>query len=589
MIRFLPLLFIVNLFLATQNLQAQNYEWAYTSGLSIQSNPSLIKVDDNGNIYTASHNGNAFFLDNITVAKIEKRSPTQQLLWQINVAGNFYFADLDFLGSKIMVTGFFKGSVTLNGIALSSPADYAGFMFECNDDGTINWAKKLDPYNSRFKPSSIFISDKKYVYLTAGLFIGNARCAFYKLDTLGNILKTELPVRTDNATYSHVIADTSGNVYLTGTCGNNAQFDTILPNLTQSYQNFFVKYDSNFNAKYLITSNYITFDDENKLYSNGDHYFWAFHNINVNSNTDTVKILKISPNGQIVNSVNTPMVSNNSGVYGFAMNKLCTSSVYTNSNFLKLYVYKYDNDFNVIWKDTLQTNFTNGPKSMHIFCQAADFYLTNKYARPTLDFNGITITNPSTSDVFVAKWKTGTVLPLKWINFSALKNNGKIYLTWIVDRDDNGAKFEVEKSLNGINFLAIGNVQYWSNNPANTYGFIDEANNNQSIYYRIKQLDKEGKYVYSKIILVRNEHSVKFEFSPNPVTENLNISIVCSKIQNASISIINTAGSIVKQKQVTLLRGTNYFTFDLFNIVSGNYFIKITSDEISEFGKFQKR
>jgi Secretion system C-terminal sorting domain len=587
MIRFLPLLFI-SLFLKSQNAKAQNYDWAYSRDFSVYSAPSLFKVDDIGNFYTATFQG-SYFLTSFTKAQIEKRSASQTLLWQIEVLGNAYFSDIDFINDKIIVVGYFKGSITLNGTLFSSPSYFAGFMCECNTDGTFNWIKKLDPYNSTFKPSSVFIAANSDIYLTAKIFNGNARSAFYKLDNIGNIVQSEIPTRADNETFSHIIADASGNVYLTGTCGNDATFDNLLPNLTESYQNFFVKYDNAFNAQFLITRNYFTFDDESKLFSNDNHFFWAFHDIDINTNKDTVRVLKILPDGQIVNSYNTPMASNNSGVYDFAMNKTCTQSAYINTTFLKLFVYKLDNDFNVVWKDTLATGQTVPSKTLNVFCEGSNFYVTSTYNRSFLDFNGININNSFANNLFVSKWTTGTVLPIKLLDFSTLKNNGKVYLSWTIDRGDNFDHFQVEKSLNGINFLSIGNVPFTINNPTNTYGFIDEANNNQPVYYRIKEIDKDGKFSYSKIILVRNQLYVKFELSPNPTRENLNISITCSTKQNGNISIINTAGIIVLQKQVSLLSGTNYISVGLQNIASGNYVIKVSSDGFSELGRFQKR
>jgi hypothetical protein len=588
MIRFLLTLFLFSFYFSIQNVKAQNYEWAYSRDFPVYSAPSLFKVDDVGNFYTATFQGN-YFLTSFTKAQIEKRSVSQTLLWQIDVPGNAYFSDIDFINDKIIVVGYFKGAITLNGTLFNSPTYFAGFMFECNTDGTFNWIKILDPYNSTFKPSSVFIAANSDIYLTAKIFNGNARSAFYKLDNIGNIVQSELPTRTDNETFSHIIADMSGNVYLTGTCGNNATFDNLLPNQTQSYQNFFIKYDNAFNAQYLITRKYFTFDDESKLFSNANHFFWAFHDIDINTNKDTVKVLKILPDGQIINSYNTPMADNNSGVYDFAMNKTCTQSAYINTTFLKLFVYKLDNNFNIVWKDTLVTGQTVPQKTLNVFCKEANFYVTSTFSKSFLDFNGINVNNLFAINLFVAKWLTGAVLPINGLNFSAVKNNDRVYLKWEIENHLNNAYFEIEKSFNAVDFSSIGKLHVVDLSLNKVYDYTDGKDLNRTIYYRIKIVDKSGNVSYSNVICIRNNNSIKIKVYPNPTAEQLSITFNASKAAYTTIEIFNELGAVVMKKQINLMSGSNYFSLGVSHIPAGNYFVKFSNAEISQYQKFQKR
>jgi hypothetical protein len=587
MIRFLPLIFI-SLFLKSQNVKAQNYEWAYSRDFPIKSAPSLFKVDDAGNFYTATYKG-SYFLTNFTGAQIEKRSPSQQLLWEIDVPGNAYFSDIYFINNKLVVVGYFKGSITINSTLFTSPSYFAGIIFECNADGSFNWVKKLDPYNSSFKPSSVFIAGNSDIYLTSKISNGIIRSAFYKLDNVGNIVKSELPVNRDNETFSHIIADASGNVYLTGTCGNLATFDNLLPNQTQSYQNFFVKYDNDFNAQYLITRNYITFDDESKLFSNQNHFFWAFHETDTITNNDTVRVLKILPDGQIVNSFNTPMVSNNSGIYDFAMNSSCTESAFLNTNFLKLFVYKLDNAFNVIWKDTLQTGETVPQKTLHVFCKESNFYVTSTFNKSFLDFNGINVNNAFVNNVFVSKWLAGGVLPINGLNFSAVKNNDRVYLKWQIENHLNNAYFEVEKSFNAVDFSSIGKLHVVDLSLNSVYDYTDDKDLNKTIYYRVKVVDKSGNISYSNVICIRNNNNMKIKAYPNPTTEQLYVTFNTAKAVYTIIEIFNELGAVVVKRQINLMSGSNYFSLGVTHIPAGNYFIKFSNAEISQYQKFQKR
>jgi hypothetical protein len=587
MVRFLLTLFLFTFFFSVQNAQSQNYEWAYSSNYSISTAPSVFKVDGIGNFYTAVYTG-SYFLTNLTSAQIEKRSASQQLLWSIAITGNAFFADIDFDDNKLIVVGYFKGSITLNGNIFSSPSYYSGFIFECNLDGSFNWVKKLDPYNNTFKPTSIYLAATNDIYITSKLVNGNARSAFHKLDILGNIVKTELPTRTDNENFSKIIADGLGNVYLTGSCGNNAIFDNLLPNLTQSYQNFFIKYDIDFNAQFIITRNYITFDDESKLFYNGNHFFWAFHEIDELNNRDTVRIYKILPDGQIVNKYNTPMASNNSGVYDFAMNKTCTQSAYINTTFLKLFVYKLDNNFNITWKDTLITGQTVSAKNLNVFCEASDFYITSTYNKSFLDFNGININNPFSNNLFVTKWASGSILPLSIFDFSVVTQNEKVYLNWFTGRDVNVSYFEIEKSIDGIHYFSIGKVFSSSQLFNGSFGFTDNKEN-KNIFYRIKQVNAVGDIFYSKIISIRNAADNKILLFPNPTLSNLTVSINTLKVEMVSMKIINSVGSeIILKKDVNLLKGYNNISLNVSNLACGTYFLFFNVNGINHYEKFIK-
>jgi Secretion system C-terminal sorting domain len=586
MIRFLPLLFLFTFFFSVQDAQAQNYEWAFSRDYSITSAPSVFKVDDVGNFYTAVYTG-SYFLTNFTSAQIEKRSSTQQLLWSIAIAGNAYFADIDFNESKILIVGYFKGTITINGNLFSSPTYYSGFIFECNLDGSFNWIKKLDPYNNTFKPSSIYIAQNSDIYITSKLVNGDARSAFHKLDILGNIVKTELPTRTDNENFSHIIADELGNVYLSGSCGNDAMFDNLLPNLTQSYQNFFIKYDIDFNAQFIITRNYITFDDESKLFYNGNHFFWAFHEIDVNTNKDTVRVYKILPDGQITNKYNTPMATNNSGVYDFAMNKTCTQSAYINTTFLKLFVYKLDNNFNITWKDTLLTGQTVSAKTLNVFCFESDFYITSTYNKSFLDFNGLNIINPFLNNLFVTKWAIGSILPLSIFDFSVVTQNEKVYLNWYTEKDIHLSFFEIEKSIDGMHYFSIGKVFSTSQLYNGAYGFIDNKEN-RNIFYRIKQVNLAGDIFYSKIIPIRFFVANKLFLFPNPTSNDLNVTIKSLTYEKVKIQIINKSGAIMLVKDLNLLNGSNNISLNVSMLSSGTYYLFFDVNGIKYFEEFIK-
>ncbi len=100
-------------------------------------------------------------------------------------------------------------------------------------------------------------------------------------------------------------------------------------------------------------------------------------------------------------------------------------------------------------------------------------------------------------------------------------------------------------------------------------------------YYRLKQVDLNGKKNYSQINAVRlKKDSRQLIVSPNPFTNFLNINVEWSRNEFAFIKILNASGKEVSKKSMQFVRGTNYIRVDdLTKLSAGNYFIEIYSSE----------
>ncbi len=135
------------------------------------------------------------------------------------------------------------------------------------------------------------------------------------------------------------------------------------------------------------------------------------------------------------------------------------------------------------------------------------------------------------------------LLPIELLSFNAKQNQGSVDLTWATATEKENDFFTVEKSLDGMNFIAIKevdgagmstDVMFYSAKDLNpTYGLS---------YYRLKQTDFNGNSSYSKVVSVdfRNENDLEFDIVPNPSIENEKSKIVLSVIPEKEITIIVT-------------------------------------------------
>ncbi|MFK8008251.1 MAG: T9SS type A sorting domain-containing protein [Saprospiraceae bacterium] len=158
-----------------------------------------------------------------------------------------------------------------------------------------------------------------------------------------------------------------------------------------------------------------------------------------------------------------------------------------------------------------------------------------------------------------------TPLPIELSSFSARPIDEKVYLDWSTSSEINNEFFTIEKSLDGIEFIAIGIEEgRGDSNVKNNYQFIDGNPKNGVNYYRLKQTDFDGKFEYSDVVSIKIESDNSTHFFPNPAKEKLTIATDLEEVQ---IEIYNINGQ--------LIYANNQLDIDLSNFQSGIYFLQM--------------
>jgi Secretion system C-terminal sorting domain len=168
-------------------------------------------------------------------------------------------------------------------------------------------------------------------------------------------------------------------------------------------------------------------------------------------------------------------------------------------------------------------------------------------------------------------------LPLRLLDFSATVKNQNVQLQWRTDNEINSDRFEVEKSINGLHYTKIATVRSVSNSGANNYTFLDVTQLTTIQYYRLKMIDKDGSYTYSRVVPVLSKQSNNLIVFPNPVKDV--VTIVSPANQTALIS--DAKGQVVAR--IKLLKGSQPIDVSAFG--AGVYFLK-TETEIIKLLKY---
>ncbi len=172
------------------------------------------------------------------------------------------------------------------------------------------------------------------------------------------------------------------------------------------------------------------------------------------------------------------------------------------------------------------------------------------------------------------------ILPVTLVDFKAVYNsvNKTTGLTWTTAQELNSQSFIIERSLDGgRNWIALGTVNAAGNSTTvRNYEFTDIDPQTGTNLYRLKQIDLDDHYTYSRVVSVtiRSKTETYFTVYPNPTSGFTYIYSNVSTATKATIQLIDANGKMVKQIQANMI-STTPVKFDLAGIKAGVYFVRI--------------
>ncbi len=173
-------------------------------------------------------------------------------------------------------------------------------------------------------------------------------------------------------------------------------------------------------------------------------------------------------------------------------------------------------------------------------------------------------------------------LPLKLLDFTLNKESNKIKLDWTSTSEINFSRYDIERSIDGIFYKTIGSVPSKGNLvfAKTDYSFYDSENTEQTSYYRLKMLDRDGKFAYSKII--SSDASSLSGQNLSLISKVVSNGFLTTTLKSTAVTSINVEIFDVRGKQLTVLKnknlveGQNVFTLNVSSFSSAVYILKIT-------------
>lgn len=248
----------------------------------------------------------------------------------------------------------------------------------------------------------------------------------------------------------------------------------------------------------------------------------------------------------------------------------CTSYVKDGGG---VFIYRIDAGPNMLW---------SGSSGASINCFNLVFAMQNAETNCDPSDGGGTNLNG-------CSFSTTMPVDLMWFDAKEIAKN-TVRISWEVASESDNEGFEVERSMDGISFESIGFIKGRGDATDPLEYYLDDQNvsKGQVYYYRLKQIDFDGKFEHFNIVslTLKGDKTVLGNFYPNPSSSSsTTIDIYAVADQEWSIEAFDVSGKLVLKSMYQIVEGKNQVELNISNLGTGFYFIKFENGLEQEYRK----
>ncbi len=204
----------------------------------------------------------------------------------------------------------------------------------------------------------------------------------------------------------------------------------------------------------------------------------------------------------------------------------------------------------------------------------ASVSLGNAIGQIRYNYKNFTITKTCSDSIRVNRLCS---LPVEFVSFTAEKSGNNVQLNWVTAKEKDNSHFEVQRSLDGVNFSLLTTVTGAGNSNSLKYYNAQDKASSSTVYYRIKQVDYNGDSDYSSVRSVTGSDVVVSDINirPNPNNGSFILDVTADRAKPIRAEIFNIIGSSVWVQTISSEGGSISIDVNLGGLDKGVYFLKI--------------
>jgi len=195
-----------------------------------------------------------------------------------------------------------------------------------------------------------------------------------------------------------------------------------------------------------------------------------------------------------------------------------------------------------------------------------------------INFKIENVNGSNAANRFDIVFKPGVVLPVTITSVNAGPKDHDIKVDWKVINEKNVRQYEVERSVDGVQFMKVAMVPAVNSGTGN-YSWLDTRVLPGYYYYRIKSIDNKGKVQYTaNVKVLMGNGKPLITVYPNPITNGIiNLQFINQPAGKYGIRLMNPLGQIIISKQIQRMDGSNTENIQWnYNLAHGVYQLEVT-------------